>query len=60
MGRIRRCGLAREKPALRSALHCIGVRTPLRSPRKMLSAARGFSPWYTLIRTEVCMSLAVV
>ena len=25
--------VAREKPALRSALHCMGVRTPLRSPR---------------------------
>ena len=26
-------GWRAEKPALRSALHCIGVRTPLRSPR---------------------------
>jgi len=26
-------GLAREKPALRSLSHCIGVRTALRSPR---------------------------
>ena len=24
---------AREKPALRSPVHCMGVRTPLRSPR---------------------------
>ena len=27
------CGLAREKPPLRSGDHCIGVRTPSRSPR---------------------------
>jgi hypothetical protein len=33
IGRYRRCGLARENPALRSADHCMGVRTPLRSPR---------------------------
>ena len=26
-------GKAREKPALRSAFHCMGVRTPFRSPR---------------------------
>ena len=26
-------GKVREKPALRSAFHCMGVRTPLRSPR---------------------------
>jgi hypothetical protein len=32
-GRYSCCGLAREKPAFRSALHCIGVRTPFRSPR---------------------------
>ena len=31
---VERRAVARsEKPALRSALHCIGVRTPLRSPR---------------------------
>ena len=28
-----RAGFARENPPLRSALHCIGVRTPWRSPR---------------------------
>ena len=32
-GEVERAGTAREKPALRSAFHCMGVRTPLRSPR---------------------------
>ena len=36
--------LTLEKPAFRSALHCIGVRTPFRSPRKMLSPMPISSP----------------
>jgi len=32
-GQGAQAALAVEKPALRSELHCIGVRTPLRSPR---------------------------
>ena len=34
----------REKPALRSPVQCIGVRTPSRSPRKMLSPIPISSP----------------
>src|SRR5690606_25644735 len=32
-GRYSICGLAVEKPALRPECHCMGVRTPSRSPR---------------------------
>jgi hypothetical protein len=32
-GRYRRAKSAFEKPPLRSGVHCIGVRTPSRSPR---------------------------
>ena len=44
IGRYSRCGFERENPALRSELHCMGVRTPLRSPRKMLSPMPTSSP----------------
>src|SRR5580698_8312603 len=36
-GRYSRCGSQLEKPPLRSGVHCIGVRTPSRSPSQMLS-----------------------
>ena len=32
-GLYKRAGFAVQNPALRSAFHCMGVRTPLRSPR---------------------------
>ena len=43
-GLYRRAASAREKPALRSPFHCMGVRTPLRSPRKKLSPMPISSP----------------
>ncbi len=43
-GRYSRPGLAVEKPALRSGVHCIGVRTPSRSPSQMLSPMPISSP----------------
>ena len=43
-GRYSCCGFAVENPALRSALHCMGVRTPFRSPRYMLSPIPISSP----------------
>ena len=43
-GRYRECGWALEKPALRSRFHCMGVRTPSRSPRCTLSPMPISSP----------------
>jgi len=43
-GKTRSAGGQREKPPLRSGDHCIGVRTPSRSPRWMLSPMPISSP----------------
>ena len=43
-GLNRRAASAREKPAFRSLDHCIGVRTPRRSPRYTLSPMPISSP----------------
>ena len=43
-GKYIRAGSAREKPALRSGVHCIGVRTESRSPSQMLSPMPISSP----------------
>ncbi len=43
-GRFSLPGSHEEKPALRSGVHCIGVRTPSRSPSQMLSPMPISSP----------------
>src|SRR6266516_6686681 len=43
-GRYSRPGSQVEKPALRSGVHCMGVRTPSRSPSQMLSPMPISSP----------------
>jgi hypothetical protein len=43
-GRYRLAGSAREKPPFLSNDHCIGVRTPSRSPRNTLSPMPISSP----------------